>query len=293
MVIFFLYLMIDQHVASLPFQPMLNEEPIQVVRMNGFYEESSLAPHRHEFYMLYWTTDGNGEHRIDFRDYYMQPGRVFFLHKNQVHQMINYPADGWMILFNEKLFHDFLSQHPQLEQNGLFDYFNRLPLIDLDETMIGTFAGLVQLLQLEVIKDSLSPVIRHYLSLLLLYAAEHSAGLHPVKRNSGEEDLMRKLKIMIGENYKMKRDTAFYSERLGVSSRKLNGITSRTMGRLVTDLINDRLLSESEALLGTTTKSIKEISYDLGFADQAHFAYFFKKANGATPSNFREQFLLF
>lgn len=285
--------MIDQHVASLPFQPMLNEEPIQVVRMNGFYKESSLAPHRHEFFMLYWTTDGTGEHRIDFRDYSMQPGRVFFLHKNQVHQMINYPADGWMILFNEKLFHDFLTQHPQLEQNGIFDYFNRLPLIDFEDTMINTFGGLVQLLEIEVNKNCLSPVIRHYLSVLLLYAAEQSEGLESIKRSSGEEDLMRKLKIMISENYKIKRDTAFYSEHLGVSSRKLNGITTHKMGRLVTELINDRLLSESEALLGTTTKSIKEISYELGFSDQAHFAYFFKKANGATPSKFREQFFQF
>lgn len=285
--------MTDQPPMPLPFQPMLNEEPIQVVRMNGFFKESSLAPHRHEFYMLYWTTDGEGEHRIDFREYRMQPGRVFFLHKNQVHQMIRYPADGWMVLFNQKIFHDFLNTHPQMEQSGLFDYFNRAPMVDLDDHMMSIFSGLIGLLEQEVIKDCTAPVIQHFVSVLLLYAAQQQQISLTIRPHTAEEDLLRKLKILIGENYRLNRDTAFYSKLLGVTSRKLNSLSNTMMGKLVTELINDRLLGESEALLGTTAKSIKEISYELGFADQAHFAYFFKKMSGATPTGFREQFAQF
>jgi hypothetical protein len=43
---------------------VLSEGPIQVVRTNGFFSESCLLPHRHSFYMLYWTTAGTGLHLI-------------------------------------------------------------------------------------------------------------------------------------------------------------------------------------------------------------------------------------
>lgn len=286
--------MTEPPIYDLPFQPMLSEEPIQVVRLNSFYEESSFAPHRHSFYMCYCTTKGTGEHRIDFRNYPMQPGSVFFLHKNQVHQMMAYPEDGWMILFNQKIFHDFLIQNPHMEQWGLFDYFSRSPMVQLTAELLHTFSAVISLLYREVydIRGTM-PVIQHYLAILLLYAGAQSPQVNQGKQDSVETAVMRKLKILIGQKYKSKRETSYYSEKLGVSSRRLNEITMETMGKLVSELVADRLLSEGEALLGTTGKSVKEISYHLGFADQAHFAYFFKKAKGQTPSQFREEFLRF
>jgi AraC family transcriptional activator of pobA len=276
-------------INALPFQPMLSANPIQVQRLNGFYHPESFEPHRHNFYMLYWSTEGVGEHRIDFLDYNIQPNRIFFLHLNQVHQMLTYPADGWMILFNQVLFQGFLNHNPSHEQTGLFDYFNRSPFVDVDDSVMRAMNILVEMLQNEVNNNYFSSVIQHYLSILLLYAGNQHIQSNYLKQSSMEADTMRKLKGLIGANFRSHRDTLSYSAQMGLPARKLNEIAMKTMGRLVPELITERLLCESEALLGATAKSIKEISYELGFADQAHFAFFFKKCSGVTPSDFRKK----
>jgi len=76
---------------------------------------------------------------------------------------------------------------------------------------------------------------------------------------------------------------------LGIPARKLNLITERATGKPVHQLVADRLLSESEYLLGNTDLLMKEIIIELGFADHAHFAYFFRKEKGMTPSAFRKR----
>jgi len=82
--------------------------------------------------MLLWTTKGRGIQRISYRDHEMLPGQVCFMQEAQVHQMLQYPEDGWMILFKPSLFRDYLRQHPQEDQAGLFDFFNRKPFVELD-----------------------------------------------------------------------------------------------------------------------------------------------------------------
>ncbi|RYG04572.1 MAG: helix-turn-helix domain-containing protein, partial [Chitinophagaceae bacterium] len=48
------------------------------------------------------------------------------------------------------------------------------------------------------------------------------------------------------------------------------------------------LASEAKALLRHTDWNISEISYALGFADQAQFNNFFKKQTNLNPSSFRQ-----
>jgi len=57
----------------------------------------------------------------------------------------------------------------------------------------------------------------------------------------------------------------------------------------VHQVINDRLLSESEYLPSGAKLLVKEIIIDLGFADHAHFAYFFRREKGITPSQFLQK----
>lgn len=47
---------------------------------------------------------------------------------------------------------------------------------------------------------------------------------------------------------------------------------------------------ESKKQIAFTDKNIQEISYDLGFKDDAYFNRFFKKRVGQTPKQYRETF---
>jgi AraC-like DNA-binding protein len=52
-------------------------------------------------------------------------------------------------------------------------------------------------------------------------------------------------------------------------------------------VIQERILIEAKRLLSYTRKSVKQISFDLGFEDVAYFSNFFKKHTSQSPLDFR------
>lgn len=84
------------------------------------------------------------------------------------------------------------------------------------------------------------------------------------------------------------RSPKAFAERLSVHVNYLNRAIKKTTGHTTTDLIFERLTAEAKALLKHTTWNIAEISYVLGFEDQAHFHHFFRKQTTMTPSGFRQ-----
>ena len=78
------------------------------------------------------------------------------------------------------------------------------------------------------------------------------------------------------------------ADRLSVHVNYLNRAIKKTTGRTTTEHIFERLATEAKALLKYTSWSIAEISYALGFEDQAHFNKFFKKQTKRNPSSTRK-----
>jgi len=270
----------------IPFQKMMTDLPVQVTKLSEFRTTEALKPHRHTFYMLLWTTNGFGQHRINYIDHELLPDSVFFMHEGQIHQMITYPEDGYVILFKQTVFQYFLQMSPSEEQSGLFDFFSRSPFVILDEKVGAVFGALVDLLGDTLAVDSFNQRLYLDISLLLSKASCLHEEYVPAHM-SMESKLLRKLKMLINTHFRTEREAPFYAGLLGVPARKLNGLTKKHLGKLVSRLVQDRLLTECEALLGGTDMLIKEIIIELNFSDNAHFSYFFRKERRMTPSEFR------
>jgi AraC family transcriptional activator of pobA len=84
------------------------------------------------------------------------------------------------------------------------------------------------------------------------------------------------------------RSPKVFADRLSVHVNYLNRAIKKTTGRTTTDHIFERLTGEAKALLKHTDWNIAEISYVLGFEDQAHFNNFFKNQTKLNPSTFRQ-----
>ncbi|NPA08854.1 MAG: helix-turn-helix domain-containing protein, partial [Chlorobi bacterium] len=50
-----------------------------------------------------------------------------------------------------------------------------------------------------------------------------------------------------------------------------------------------RIFLEAKRLLLFTDKSVKEITYELGFEDVSYFSNFFKRLSGNTPVSFKKK----
>ncbi len=99
--------------------------------------------------------------------------------------------------------------------------------------------------------------------------------------------LVRHFNLLVELHYKQQHQVQFYADLLNKSSKTLSNSFSRYSKRSPQQMIHDRITAEAVRLLMYTQKSIKEISGDLGFEDQAHFNKFFKNRTGKNPSALR------
>ncbi len=139
----------------------------------------------------------------------------------------------------------------------------------------------------ELIRNYVSELI--YLAMKLQPAKNSFAHLGAASRITSvfTELLERQFPIESAAQRFELRSPKVFAERLSIHVNYLNRAIKKTTGRTTTDLIFERLTAEAKALLKHTNWNIGEISYVLGFEDQAHFNNFFKKQTTMSPSAFR------
>lgn len=84
------------------------------------------------------------------------------------------------------------------------------------------------------------------------------------------------------------RSPKAFADRLSIHVNYLNRAIKKQTGRTTSEHIFERLISEARILLKYTDWNISEISYVLGFEDQAHFNNFFKKQTQTSPTSVRQ-----
>ncbi|KAF2328035.1 helix-turn-helix domain-containing protein [Flavobacterium ginsenosidimutans] len=140
----------------------------------------------------------------------------------------------------------------------------------------------------ELIKSYVSELI--YLALQLRPASEILGHIDAGSRITSAfmELLERQFPIESASQRFTLRSPKAIADKLSVHVNYLNRAIKKTTGRTTTDHIFERLAAEAKALLKYTDWSIGEISYALGFEDQAHFNNFFKKQTNTNPSSIRK-----
>lgn len=80
---------------------------------------------------------------------------------------------------------------------------------------------------------------------------------------------------------------ARYAQTLGLSAERLNRLTRAEAGRSALQIVHERLLREAQRQLLYTRAPVSQVAFELGFADPAYFARFFKRLAGASPQAWR------
>jgi len=99
--------------------------------------------------------------------------------------------------------------------------------------------------------------------------------------------LVLKLLKLIDEHFQVEKTRYFYCNSLRVSLAKLNDLCKEYLGKTLYQVMVDRVLAEAVKLLRGTELSVKEITFKLGFSDQAYFGRCVKKSTGLTPQQVR------
>lgn len=268
-------------------------EIIPLEKLYSNHADMLTTPHRTGFYHILWFLKGTPVHWVDFAPIQVQPGTLLFLNKDRVQRFdVHANAEGYAILFTG----DFFSQDLKyLHSNILFNDLMKVAMIHLPNDT-RPFSELVALMQWELThpKDPGQPNMLHnLLHNFLLYAerAYRQQTFTELKKNA-DLDYLLLFREMLEKHYPSEKQVQFYARELLVTEKRLNTATAKTVGKTPKEMIDDRVMLEAKRLLAHTQDTIKEIGYTLGYDEPTNFIKYFKKHNGHTPVEFREQFLM-
>lgn len=100
--------------------------------------------------------------------------------------------------------------------------------------------------------------------------------------------LVYKFKKLVDKFVPEFHDVNFYATRLHISPKYLNECVQEALSVSSKSIIVEQLLMRSRRELKFSSKTIKEISFELGFSSPDYFSYFFKSHTGITPSALRK-----
>lgn len=246
-------------------------------------------PHAHDFEELIVGIKGRLVHFVDFKTNIIEAPLVSFIAKGKPHRVVtqlqNGDFDMWVLRFKSEfiaetifqLYNSFHDNANQVLQTGAcFDRLNTICKI-IDQEMKHSAPDL--------------SIVRHLLSALFIMIESERKKLTE-NENSGNfvqnETFINFLKIL-EDNFRRPLGVEFYAEKLFMSSRNLNLICQKIMNQSVSEIIETRKLTEAKNLLASTSKSISEIGFELGYNEKSYFSNVFKKKSGQTPSEFRDE----
>jgi len=238
-----------------------------------------------------------GQQPHDFDEgvlHFMAPGQVITvtIGKDQEHN-----PSGWMILFHP----DLLWNTPLAKTIKQYEYFGyaaneALHLSDREEAMISGIAKNIEHEYESNIDKFSLPVIIAQLELLFTYA-DRFYQRQFITRKVASHEILARLEVLLdsyfasGALIKQGLPTVTYiADALHVSPNYLSGLLKNLTGQSTQQHLHARLIELAKTKLSTTTLSVSEIAYELGFEHLASFSKLFKTKTNLSPLEFRQSF---
>lgn len=111
----------------------------------------------------------------------------------------------------------------------------------------------------------------------------------PAGTDARHERLAQRFRTLVEAHFREGWAISRYAEALGTSAPTLTRACQLVLRRSPHDAVLDRVQLEAMRALTYTATGIGRIADDLGFADPAYFARFFKARTGMTASRFRSE----
>lgn len=201
-----------------------------------------------------------------------------------------------LIRFNRPFF-CILDHDSEVGCKGILFYGSAaLPIISLDETGVSKLNALWNVFEMEM-DEKPDPLQLEMLQtllkrLLILCTRMYSEQINLEQLDPQKSDLVREFNFLVEMYFREKHQIADYADLLFKSPKTISNTFSKLGAKSPLSYIHDRITLEARRLLGYTDKPIKEVGYALGFEDIQSFSRFFKKNEGLSASEFKENFRL-
>ncbi|MHA4844839.1 helix-turn-helix domain-containing protein [Flavitalea antarctica] len=136
--------------------------------------------------------------------------------------------------------------------------------------------------------ESRNQLLTGWLKIFLLYVARNISSHEEAGHTSRDTELARRFMELVSKDFITKKMVSEYAGELLVTPNYLNQIVKRVSGFPASHHIQQYVIMEAKRQATQSCRSMKEIAYDLGFDDLAHFSKFFKSKSGINFSSFKK-----
>jgi AraC-like DNA-binding protein len=273
---------------------MLGEESTRVV------ENSYPQSHVLNFYKISYKPRLSGRVRYGQHYYDFDEGGLLFAAPGQVIGS-NEEHGGVCSAYTLLIHPDFLLTYPlakKIKQMGFFSYSanEALHLSDKEkEIIISIFKNIEEELNSRI-DDFSHDVIISQLELLLNYANRFYKRQF-ITRKTLSNDVLQKLEEILDDHFNNDRSLSkgiptvqYLSSQLHISPSYLSDMLRSLTGQNAQQHIHNKLIEKAKEKLSTTSLSVSEVAYELGFEHPQSFSKLFKTKTNQSPLEFRRAF---
>ena len=243
-------------------------------------------PHKHdEYYELIFLKEGEGFHTIEEEKFVVSAPEFYLLKPGQLHfwQFTAIPK-GFVALFREDEF-------DAVTESELIGLYRILSLNKRIGFPPGTYPEhiLNDIFSEFRLSGPLSKQIIHGL-LRALFGKLLSLAEYEVQKPAVSLSQFDRFQQLLDKECPRLHKVNEFAGVLNMTPQNLNTVCRKQSGKSASELIVTRLLLEAKRYILHTDNTVNEISELLSFSDPSNFVKFFRKAEGVTPSQFRERY---
>lgn len=251
------------------------------------------------FYKITLVTEIRGKFRYGQGHYDFDDGGLVFAAPNQI--VGNIETDTGNQGISLFIHPDFLLSYPlalKIKKFGFFSYSanEALHLSEKEKTIIESIFNTINEELNSRIDDFSHEVIIAQIELLLSYAKRFYKRQF-LTRNVVNNDLLHQFEKLLNQYFEKEKTinngiptVQYFAETLNFTPNYLSDVLRSLTGLNTQQHIHQKLIERSKELLSTTSLSINEVAYQLGFEYPQSFSRLFKTKTKISPLQFRSTF---
>lgn len=273
---------------------------IETISQRSRLFDWTISPHAHPgIFQILLLEAGSGVLAIDGAERGLRPGTLVALPSGCVHAFRFAPdAEGWVLSIAVDLLNDrrisalcgasgSAGGDPRWGDAGEGGAESAAAVARIG-WLLADLAGVLAHDRAGLLPDAVAARIALILALVEEALAPHGTPAPP-RRGGARAGLAARFREAVELHFRDGWSVQDYANALGVTAPTLTRACRAALGKAPGEAVLDRTLLEAMRSLTYSAATVSQIAGDLGFADTAYFARFFKARSGMTAGAFRRQ----
>ncbi|REE82873.1 AraC-like DNA-binding protein [Lutibacter oceani] len=261
------------------------------INISQIIKETTIKPNSNNFAVCWIKSEVDGI-EIDEVLYKNVSNSIFFLDPKfqwKIFKKGNSTSSGYILHLEKEVLNNPLLSNLHINKVRLFNS-GEIPLFKLSPGIEKRTQAILEMID-ELLGSNLNHKDDAILSLLntfFVYCDGQCNIKSVVSNTNSKTNIVYKFKKLVDKNIFEHHEIAHYAKLLNISPKYLNECVKEVLSVSSKNIVTEQLLMRSRYALKFSNKTIKEISFELGFSSPDYFSYFFKTHTGISPSSLRK-----